>query len=100
MEVETVKTEVSFITRINTNTEDGARIMEKMPGRYSTWGCGHAGRDAGRRSVQDLAGETEKFIATSRLGTVLVDGLGNWNTPMPWVPRWWSNLMVTRHLTK
>jgi spore protease len=103
VEVETVKTEVSFITRINITTDDGARIMEKMPGRYSTLevpGMRERDRDVQEKISQDLAGELGKFIKDiGPEALVLVVGLGNWNaTPDALGPKVAGNLMVTRHL--
>ena len=91
---------------INITTEDGARIMEKMPGPYSTLEV--LGMRSAIASVQgeDQSGlgranwRSSLFPTLSLRHPLEVVGLGNWNaaTPDALGPKVVGNLMVTRHL--
>ncbi|MGI6038548.1 MAG: GPR endopeptidase [Limnochordia bacterium] len=103
VEVETEELPHAFVTRMNITTDNGARIMDKAPGRYSTIEAPEMrerNKDIHMEISQALAGEIERFLAD--LGPedpILVIGLGNWNaTPDALGPKVVENLLVTRHL--
>ncbi|MDI9418766.1 MAG: GPR endopeptidase [Bacillota bacterium] len=99
------QTEHASICRVSIESEVGARMMGKAPGRYSTIEA-PALRQHNREIHEELGGlvakEVKWFIEQSQLGpeaVILVVGLGNWNaTPDALGPKVVGELMVTRHL--
>lgn len=103
--VQDEKTENAQISRMTIETDEGARIMGKAKGHYSTiLANGLRQRD---KIVQDeiaeiMLKELDAFLERLQVGpedTILVVGLGNWNaTPDALGPKVISKLLVTRHL--
>lgn len=91
------------ISRMHIQTDEGSRRIGKMLGHYVTLDV--PGMRQGDTELQDkvatiFAKEFEAFlqrIGTSKTGSVLIVGLGNWNvTPDALGPLVVENVMVTR----
>lgn len=94
-----------YVVRVDVLTEEGGRIIGKLPGRYVTlhipelrtrW------REFSGEVAPVLAEEIEAFLTRLEVRPgepVLVVGLGNWNaTPDNVGPLTVSKVLVTRHL--
>lgn len=92
------------VTRIEVQTEEGARMIGKQPGHYITLevpGLRHKDSKLQDRVATQFAREFERFLehlGISPDAKVLVIGLGNWNvTPDALGPLVVENIMITRH---
>lgn len=92
------------ITRIDVETEEGARALGRIQGHYVTLEVPQLRKkdsDLQDRVATKLAKEFEAFlekIGVSRVAKTLIVGLGNWNvTPDALGPIVVENIMVTRH---
>ncbi|CAH0121034.1 MULTISPECIES: GPR endopeptidase [unclassified Paenibacillus] len=92
------------ITRIDVETEEGARALGRIQGHYVTLEVPQLRKkdsDLQDRVATKFAKEFEAFlekIGVSRVAKALVVGLGNWNvTPDALGPIVVENIMVTRH---
>lgn len=92
------------ISRIDVETDDGARAMGKQRGHYITVevpGLRNKDSDLQDRVATTFAKEFERFLDKVHIpkdAKVLVVGLGNWNvTPDALGPIVVENIMVTRH---
>ena len=90
------------VTKVKITSADGAQSLGKPPGTYITIDAptlrlgGHVIAD---EVAQVLTEELSALANLSQEATILVIGLGNWNsTPDALGPRVVDNLMVTRHL--
>ncbi|MBO8142727.1 MAG: GPR endopeptidase [Firmicutes bacterium] len=95
---------VGTVTRVVIETEEGARAVGKMPGRYSTVespALRRRDQQALEKVARLIAREIGMFLDELNVpadGEVLVVGLGNWNaTPDAVGPRTVHHLIVTRH---
>ena len=102
--VETEETPVGTISRVAITTQEGARVMGKLPGHYTTIeapAIRQRDQEALERVAELIARELGAFLARWQVppdGEVLVIGLGNWNaTPDAVGPRTVHHLIVTRH---
>lgn len=93
-----------MVSRMDITTEEGARIIGKLPGRYVTMevpGLRRKDSDLQDRVATKLAKEFEVFLQKLNIPTdakALIIGLGNWNvTPDALGPIVVENIMVTRH---
>lgn len=94
-----------YVVRVDVETEEGGRLLGKLPGKYVTFHIPELRtrwRELSGEVAPRLAREIEAFL--SGMGVkdgdpVLVIGLGNWNaTPDNVGPLTVSKLLVTRHL--
>jgi len=105
VQMETEKEKGIHISRIEVQTEEGARVLGKMPGHYVTIevpSLRHKDSDLQDRVATRFVREFERFLlkaGISENAKVLIIGLGNWNvTPDALGPMVVENVMVTRHL--
>lgn len=90
------------ISRVHIQTDEGARQMGRLPGRYITLDC-PALRERNRTLQTEVAGlaanELRRLLQLAPQAEVLVVGLGNGQaTPDALGPRVIDSLLVTRHL--
>lgn len=103
--VENEETEHAKISRVAIATDEGARMMGKVPGNYVTVeseAFRMRDKEAQEEVAQTVAREIISFLAAMGLAEdagVLVVGLGNWNaTPDSVGPKVVGQVLVTRHL--
>lgn len=90
------------ISRVEVQTEEAERIMNKVRGRYVTIEAPdlrRRAREVEAEVSQAIARELGRLADFSPYNTIFVVGLGNWNaTPDALGPRVVDHLLVTRHL--
>jgi len=95
------------ITKIHVQTDEGARALGRLPGRYLTIeapGLRHKDSQFQHKVARELGQRLSSFLQEVGIGVdekVLIVGLGNWNvTPDALGPLVVENVLVTRHYFK
>lgn len=100
--VEEEKHEYCQITRVQLTTEEAAKSLNKKVGNYITiefQAIKNNSSLAEKEISQLIVGELEKLLKIKKDATVLIVGLGNWNsTPDSLGPKVVKHVLVTRHL--
>lgn len=94
-----------YVVRVDVESEEGGRLLGKLPGKYVTFHIPELRtrwREFSGEVAPRLAREIEVFLSSMGVDAgdpLLVVGLGNWNaTPDNVGPLTVSKLLVTRHL--
>lgn len=90
------------VSRVEVTNQEGARLLNKLPGMYITLECPDLrlrNRDITEQVAKQLVQELNELLVLGPETSILVVGLGNWNaTPDSLGPRVVGQLLVTRHL--
>ncbi|HHV72254.1 MAG TPA: GPR endopeptidase [Clostridia bacterium] len=96
------KYEHSQVTRVQLTTEEAARNLNKKIGNYITIESKeirHNSKLIEKEISQIIAQEIKNLIKVNENATILIVGLGNWNsTPDSLGPKVIKHIFVTRHL--